>query len=207
MNGGDIPVATKVTINEAKIAVEQALNRILKMEYLNLNIPSGEMIPNGASVATYENVLVEQYKNASKSKLPAMPLKLPRGIGIYEIFYQNDPDCLFIPMEMGTKSLLNDQPLINDLLGQVGYTAYGDTVVYTKDITLPNEDVYVTMRLVVLDVSQYDDWSLLPIPADMEAQVLQEVINLFRVEPISDKIVDPGRKELLNTPPNQQSQP
>src|SRR4030042_171686 len=85
-NGGEIPVATKMKINEAKYAVEQCLNKMLKMEYLNTNIPMGELIPNGASVATYTGITVSQYGTRSKSTLPAMPLKLPRGIGVYEIF-------------------------------------------------------------------------------------------------------------------------
>lgn len=206
LNGGDVPIATKVHILEAKIAVEQCINRLLKMEYLSVNLKMGEMIPNGASVATYDNILVRQYKTTSASTLPAMPLKLPRGIGIFEIFSSEDPDCLYIPLEMGQKSLLNDQPLINNLLGQVGYSAYGDTIVYTQDLTTPNEDTYVTIRLVVMDISAYDDWSLLPIPADMEAQVIYDVVQLFRQEPVADKIVDSGSNEQVGQPIQTQQQ-
>src|ERR1041385_1375849 len=101
LNGGEIPVATKVKINEAKIAVEQVVNKMLKMEYLNINIPSMELIPNGASIATYEGIAVAQYGARSKSTLPAMPLKLPRGIGVFQIFDPANMDCPFIPLEMG----------------------------------------------------------------------------------------------------------
>lgn len=205
LNGGEVPVASKVKIREAVIAVEQVLNKMLKMEYLNLNIPTAELIPNGASVATYVDIPVVQYGNRSKSTIPAMPLKLPRGIGLYQIFDPTNMDCPFIPLEMGQWGLLKSQPLINDLLGQVGYEWYGTDVVFTKDLTTPSP-VTLTFRLVVLDMSQYSDYDILPLPADMEADVVQEVYKLFATEPVGDKLVDPNSSDQVNVPPQQQAQ-
>lgn len=205
LNGGDIPVASKVKILEAKIAVEQVINKMLKMEYLNLNIPTSEFIPNGASVATYEDIEVVQYGTRSKSVLPAMPLKLPRGIGVYQIFDPANMDCPFIPLEMGQWGLLKSQPLINNLLGQVGYEWYGTEIIYTSDLTQP-DPIAVTIRLVVLDAGQYSDYDILPLPADMEWDVIQEVYKLFSTEPVADKLVDSGVNEQRNVPVNQQVQ-
>lgn len=206
INGGDIPVASKVKILEVKIAVEQVLNKMLKMEYLNVNIPSMELIPNGASVATYEGIAIEQYGTSrSKSTLPAMPLKLPRGIGVYQIFDPANMDCPFIPLEMGQWGLLKTQPLINNLLGQVGYEWYGMDIIYTSDLT-QSDPIEVTMRLVVLDISQYSDYDILPIPSSMEWDVIQEVVKMFAAEPIPDKLVDPGNNNQVNAPAQQQAQ-
>lgn len=207
VEGGDISVASKVQIPEAKILVEQVLNDLLKTEYLKVNLPGSEMIPNGASVATYDDILVTAYQTTSAATLPAIPLKLPRDIGVFEIYDPADPDCLFIPMEMGQHALLKDQPLINDLLGHVGYRRYGDKIVFSRDLTIPNEETTLSMRLVVLDISQYDDWSILPIPADMEARVIQMVAGILRGEPIKDRLVDSGKKEHTSEPVNQQMQP
>ncbi len=205
LNGGEIPVASKVKINEAKIAVEQVLNKMLKMEYLNLNIPTAELIPNGASVATYEGIEVTQYGTRSKSVLPAMPLKLPRGIGLYQIFDPANMDCPFIPLEMGQYGLLQNQPLINNLLGQVGYEWYGTDIIYTTDLTQPTP-IEVTIRLVVLDIGQYSDYDILPVPADMEWEIVQEVVRLYSAEPVGDKLVDPNSNEQVNVPIQQQMQ-
>lgn len=205
LNGGDIPVATKVEIPEVVIAIEQCLNKMLKMEYLNTNVPFGELIPNGASVATYEGIAVEQYGTRSKSTLPAMPLKLPRGIGVYEIFDPANMDCPFIPLEMGQKGLLSTQPMINDLLGQVGYEWYGMDIIYTRDLTQP-DPIDVTMRLVVLDIGTYSDHDILPLPADMEWDCIQETYKLFSTEPIADKLVDSSENEERNVPIIQQRQ-
>ena len=205
LEGGNAAAASKFHIEEIKIAVEQCLNRILKMEYLNINIPMGELIPNGASIATYENIPVVAYGDVSKSTLPAYPLKLPRGIGVYQIFDPANMDCPFIPLEMGQKGLLSTQPLINDLLNQVGYEWYGNDIIYTRDLTQP-APITVTIRLVVLDISQYDDWTILPVPSDMELQVIDEVFKLFINSPVADKTVDPGRNEQRNIPIHQQVQ-
>jgi hypothetical protein len=205
LNGGEIPVATKVKVQEAMLAVEQVLNKMLKMEYLNVNIPSMELIPNGASIATYEDIPVVQYGTRSKSTLPAMPLKLPRGIGVYQIFDPANMDCPFIPLEMGQLGLLKSQSLINDLLGQVGYEWYGTDIIYTTDLTQPTP-ITVTMRLVVLDVGQYSDYDILPVPADMEWDVIQEVVKLFSAEPVADKLVDPNSNDQVNVPVQQQQQ-
>jgi hypothetical protein len=206
LNGGEIPVSSKWKFGEVKVAIEQCLNQKLKMEYLNLNIPMGEMIPNGASVATYTNIPVTQYATTRiKSTLPAFPLKLPRGIGVYQIFDPANIDCPFIPLEMGQKGLLSSQALISDLLGQVGYEWYGNDVIYTKDLTQPSP-INITMRLVVLDISQYSDYDILPIPSDMEWEVVQDVYKVFATEPIADKLVDPNNNEQRNIPVQQQSQ-
>lgn len=204
-NGGDIPVATKLSINEAKLGVEQVLNKMLKLEYLNNNIPLGELIPNGAAIATYEGITVTQFGTRSKSTLPAMPLKLPRGIGVYQIFDPANMDCPFIPLEMGQQCLLSTQPLINNLLGQVGYEWYGMDIIYTTDLTQP-DSIEVTMRLVVMDISQYSDWDILPVPAEMEWDVINEVVKLYMAEPVADRINESKDSEQRNIPVNQQRQ-
>lgn len=195
INGGRVGNASMVHINEIKIAVNQVANQALKMEYFQVNIPMQEMIPNGAAIATYENVLVEQYKNVSKSTLPCYPLKLPRGMGVFQIFQPADVNAQFIPLESSMAALISSQPVLNTLLGYTGYEVYGTDVVYTRDLTTPPTPVYVTMRLVVLDINQYSDYDILPVAPEQEWQIIAEVVRMYGVEPPADKLVDPGVKE------------
>lgn len=204
--GGNPDVASKVHINELKISVAQCANSLLKTEYLQVNVPLSETIPNGAMLGLYENILVTKWLTKSKCKLPVKPLKLPRNMGVFAVFSPLDPDCEYIPLEMGQSTLLQSQPLINDLLGQIGYSTYGDEIVFTKDLTLPNTPVYVSMRLVILDFSLYDDWAILPILPETEFQIKKEVTAMYLGEPVADKIVDPGRAEQKGVPLKQQTQ-
>jgi hypothetical protein len=195
INGGRVGNASKVHINEIKIAVNQVANQALRMEYFQVNVPMQEMIPNGAAVATYENVLVEAYKNVSKSVLPCYPLKLPRGMGVFQIFQPADVNAQFIPLESSMAALISSQPVLNELLGYTGYEVYGTDVVYTRDLTTPPTPVYVTMRLVVLDIDQYSDYDILPVAPEQEWQIIAEVARMYGAEPPADKLVDPGVKE------------
>jgi hypothetical protein len=205
LSGGRIGVATKYHINEIKISVCQVANQVLKMEYFNSLTPLQEFIPNGASIATYENNLVVPWSNTSKTTLPAMPLRLPRNLGVYQIFSQDDYFAEFIPLQLGEASIIQSQGLVGNLSGITGYEVSGLDVIFTKDLTIPNQDIYVTIRMVILDFSQYSDYDPLPLPPEYEWQIKQQVYQLYMNEQIPDKLVDPGVKE-GKTPLAQQKQ-
>lgn len=206
LNGGKIPVASNTSIPELKIAICQVANSLLKVDYLQINARWGEMIPNGSVLGLYENIPVTAYKNRSQAQLPVKPVKLPRNMGVWSVFLTDQPDKEFIPLEMGQWSLLQSQPLINNLLDQTGYEVYGNQIVFTKDLRRPGETVTVNIRLVILDFSQYGDWDPLPILPEMEWQIKQEVLKLYGVEPEPDKTVDPSVSNQKNVPIKQQSQ-
>lgn len=206
LDGGDNPAASDISINEIKIAVGQVANSLLKTDYLQVNTRIGETIPNGAMLGYYPDLVVESWKGKSRVKLPIKPLKLPRDMGVWSIFPSDQPDKEFIPLQMGQWSLLQSQPLLNNLLGQVGRETYGEYVLFTKDITIPGETVTVDMRLVIMDIALYGDYDILPLIPEMEWQIKQEVVKLYSGEPVPDKLVDSTTKEQKNIPITQQRQ-
>src|ERR1700749_1402262 len=133
--GGNIPDAGKVSLDELQISVCQVVNQLLKTEHLQVNGAVREYIPNGTVIGVYENIPVSRYKNVSQCTLPVKPIKLPRNMGVFSIFDPDNPALEYIPLQMGQWGLLQSQPLINDLLGQVGYENFGMQIVFTKDIT------------------------------------------------------------------------
>ena len=107
---------------------------------------------------------------------------------------------------MGQGGLIKSQPLINDLLGQVGYENFGLDLVFTKDLKSLFPNIKLAMRLAIMDISLYGDWDVLPILPEMEWQVIQEVYKLYSTQPIPDKLVEATVKEAKNVPTNQQKQ-
>ena len=206
LSGGKIPVATGVSLNEAKISICQIANQLLKIDYLEINARWGEMIPNGSVLGLYENIAVTKFKNRSQAQLPIKPIKLPRNMGVWSVFPSDEPDKEYIPIEMGQWSLLQSQPLINDLLGQVGYEVYGNQVLFSRDLTVTGQSPTVSMRLIILDFSQYGDFDPLPILPEQEFQIKQEFVKLYGGEPIPDKTADPSVNEQKNVPVTQQRQ-
>lgn len=209
IEGGDMPAASSLSINEIKIACGQVINKLLKTEHMSRNLPMGEMIPNGAVIGTYTGIAVSQDGNgSSKCTLPIKPILLPRNMGIWSVYPSGKPQDEFIPMQMGQNNMLRSQPMINELLGQTGYEAYGEVLKFNKDLTESGTvSATVDMRLVVMDISQYDDYTMLPVPPEWEWDIITEVYKMYSLQPIPDKVIDSTQKELIRTPINQQSQP
>jgi hypothetical protein len=176
------------------------------------NIPMGELIPNGAVLGLYEGIAVEAYNGKSRASLPVKPQKLPRNMGVWAIYpkwntnedYELDKE--FIPLQMGQGGLLKSQRLISELLGQVGYEVFGDKVIFTRNLKAISQDVVLAMRLVILDIAEYGDWDLLPIPPEMEMDVIMAVVEMYKPQGIPDKTVDPAVSEQKDVPITQQRQ-
>lgn len=212
LSGGEIQTATNVSIDEIKISVCEVINQALKVEHFSVNEKIGEKIPNGSVLGFYENIEVISYNGKSKATLPIKPLKLPRNMGIWGIYpkwetngnYEFDKE--FIPLQMGQGGLIKSQSLFNDLLGQVGYENFGTELIFTKDIKGMYPDVVLAMRLVIMDVSQYGDFDLLPILQEQAWGIKQEVIKLYSGVGISDMLVDATTKQNQNLPLKEQKQ-
>ncbi len=171
---------------DIKKALEQKINAKFRMRQFE-NLQFGETIPDGLCFATYTDVAVTADGDRSKSTLPVMPISLPRNMGIFDIRYQ---DNSFIPLQVGQRSLLKTDNLLNNLLNQVGYEPKGKTVYYTQNIALLGWDT-VDMDLIVSDLSLLSETDLLPIPADYEETLVAELYEQFSPSPKSTSIVNP----------------
>ena len=167
-------------------ALEQKINAKFRVRQFE-NMQTGETIPDGLCIATYEGVAVTSDGDRSKSVLPAMPISLPRNMGVYDIRYQ---DNSFIPLQAGQRGLLKTNALLNNLLNQVGYETKGKYVNYTTDITLLGYDT-VDMDLVVADLSLLSETDVLPIPASYEEELIAELYAQFSPTPKDQMIVNP----------------
>ena len=212
LNGGQIDAATNVSLAEIKIAIGQVANSLLKVEYFTVNLKMGEIIPNGTVLGLYEGVSCETSNGKSQATLPIKPQKLPRNMGVWAVYMRKELngnyeyDNELIPLQMGQGGLIKSQPLLNDLLGQVGYECFGDKLVFTKDIKSLFPDVTLAMRLAIMDVSQYGDWDALPLLPEMEFQIKQEVVKMYSEEPVADNVVDSSNTENKGLPIAQQKQ-
>lgn len=209
---GEIPVAANISYGEIKVSIGQVANQLLKVEHIQVNEAMGEKIPNGSVLGWYENIEVFTWNNKSKAELPIKPLKLPRNMGVFSIYpkyeesdnYELDKE--FIPIQMGQGGLIKSQPMVNDILGQVGYEVFGNSVVFTKNIKGLYPNVKLAMRLVVMDVSLYGDYDPLPILPEQEWEIKKEVLKLYGIVGIADSLVDSSTKEQQNIPIREQKQ-
>jgi len=207
LDGGSIQEGTNISQNEIKIAIGQVCNQLLRAEQFGVNEKMGEMIPNGTVIATYDDILPTAWLTGkSKATLPIKPLKLRRNMGIYAVYFTDDPDTEFIPLQMGQRSLLQSQLQINDLLGQIGYENKGLELQFNKDLPSIFPSKTISVELLIMDISQYGDYDPLPILPEQEWTIKQEVIKLYSGVGITDLLVDPSTKQQQNIPINQQKQ-
>jgi hypothetical protein len=196
LQDGDPSQSSTVELADIKEAIGQVANKLLKVSHFNETMAEGSRIPHGTMLATYEGVPVVTYAGRSRSLLPAVPLSLPRGVGIFAVHPSLDGvpdlDCEYIPVPPGQLGMLRRDGLLSDLLGQVGYENFGTEIIYNKDLTkglVPVKEVM--MRLAICDVNLLGDYDLLPIPADMEADVVSAVYTLFTGKQNQPNLNDP----------------
>jgi len=213
LGGGNVTLASNISIPEIKISIGQVCNQLLKTDYYAINEKMGELIPNGSVLGWYENLDVVSNNGRSETILPIKPLKLRRNMGIFGVYpkfetrgnYESDKEL--IPLQMGQAGLLKSQPMINDLMGQFGYENFGDKIVYTKDLKSMFPEIKVGLWLAIMDISQYGDYDILPLLPEHEWQIKQEVIKLYSGVGVADMLVDSTVKQQQNIPVTQQKQP
>jgi len=179
LNGGSPDNSFPVQLPDVYKALEQKVNAKFQIRQFDTNLPQGETIPDNLCIGVYENITVEPFTQLkSKATLPVMPITLPKNVGIFLIYDQNHIDNPFIPLQRGTTALLKTNVLLNDLMGLVSYEPRGREVIFNKN--LPQAGVTkVTMELIVMDISQYSETDILPIPASLEAEIIEELVQQF----------------------------
>lgn len=195
VNGGDPSSDNQIQLQEIKLLVGQVCNKLLKMERFSMSIPEGDYGVNATIIATYDSIPVTQYKDRSRSVLPTAPISLPKNMGVWAISPTTDPDNLFIPIPSGTFGLLKKIDVEKDLFGQICFEVDGLNIVYTKDIrNAPFNVNSVMVKLLVIDPSTMGDYDILPISADMEQDVITQVIQILTAYQPKDSSVDASNK-------------
>lgn len=198
--GGPPPTKAPVKYQDVYAALEHKVNTTFKMQHFSTTLASGETIPDGLAIATYENITVTSLGNGkAKSLLPVIPVSLIRNMGIFLVYSPDFPDNPFIPLMRGQTSLLKSDLLLNDLMGQVGYEPKNLEIIYTTDITSFGVD-NVTMELIVFDMSRYNETDMLPIPSDYESQIEDELVQEFAPVLAKTGIVNPWSPINQNAP-------
>lgn len=192
LSGGFPDVSQPVQLEDIYAALGNLINSTYKLQHFTMTLPSGETIPNNLALATYETDVVSFGGKKSKALLPVMPISLPRNIGVYEVAADEYFTSPYIPIQAGQANLLSGQPLISTLLGQVGYEIYGNAIITTEDVTIDGTITKLYVRLIVMDVTEYDEDTPLPIPSDMIADIVDQLFKQFMPSEMvgDDKLVD-----------------
>ena len=190
LKGGRPDMATRTDIRDIIVAAGQVINELIGAQYYKTTLPSGETIPDGITLATYEDIDVTPWKNISRSVLPAIPVQLPRGMGIFSVSNPDNPHDVFVPAQPGQIAMVKSQRLISEIGGLVAYEPYGSYIEYDSNIIATKSISKVRIRLAVRDVDTLSEYDPLPIPANYEAMVVESLFERFANQGQADKKTD-----------------
>jgi hypothetical protein len=189
-SGGSPNDEKEISRDDINLLVSQVINRLLKTEYLAMNVQMGDDFPPHTLVTTYyvdltSNTTQNEYVHAY---LPVMPLSLPRNMGVWSVSNAAGTRDEYIPIQTGQQSLVSSQDSLKYLETQIAYWAEGNVINFLSDITeSPFNVTKVRIQLLIVDPNILGEYDYLQIPIEMEEVVVKEVLTLIGALP---KVVD-----------------
>lgn len=188
--GGQPVTNTTINRDDIMLLIGQVCNKALKADHFSVNMPEGDTVPNNCMIIPFDDIAVETYKTTkSRAVLPFIPISLPRNVGVFHISKTDDIDNPFVPIPTGLWGIIQPQRLFGELSELIGYEVKGKYVEFTKDLPgLGINTVY--MLLVGVDFTTLSIYDPIPLSADMEIDVVQEVYKLLTTVQPSERATD-----------------
>ena len=174
LNSGDVTSDNDIDIREVILAVEQERDRLVRLRLF-------ESLQMGDVISSFDNVLIknDSTKDMLYSNLPGNPLSLPNDYGVWQVSYQKNQKSSFIRMPNGSMGLYNGLPS-SALGGRDGFFVEGNKIYYNDSVSdcCGNK---VLIKMVLNSGSIANDVTF-PIPADIQSEVIKNVIQLFSIQ-------------------------
>lgn len=128
--------------------------------------------------------------------LPAQPMNLPRGMGVWRVYSKSTPHSPYIPLPSGQYTLtsaVSHNTLGASVTGIPTYEYFSrDTILFNQNVSEMPETL--SIQLVVVDPDTIGEYDPLPVPPEMEFQIISEVLQLLGQVPPEDQSVDGNSK-------------
>ena len=163
LNSGDITHDSSIDGRELLLAIEQERDRLIRQRLTE-------------SMAQGEGTIPGDVKHLLYSQLPGRPLSLFDDKGIVHVSYTADQANAFVRIANGNLSLYNGL-LSSDIGGRGGYWLEGDRIYYNSNVDdCCGNTVIIKM---IMNAGDVDPSQPFPIPADLESEVIRNVLQLY----------------------------
>ena len=162
----------KIERRVTMLLVDQVSNALLAMK-MQPEARIGIVDVPTCMIATYSDVAT----TGNTAKLPAFPIQLPMDMGVWSV--KSSAGLAYIPIQTGYWDLMGglDEGLLED---QVGFYVRGGTIYFTSTPTGT-----VDIELLIVDPAMLGPHDPYPVPADMEALVVERVVGLLKGSPFT----------------------
>jgi hypothetical protein len=175
LSGGHLKPDRTLDIRELMLHLDQLRDKAVQ-DYIYNSVNRGDYHVDDSFLSFYESLSVETpgANGLAYVDLPAEPIALPNGMGIYQVSPVDDMEQVFIVCSPGQMAIYAS----SDALEQDGKTFCWavDQKLYLKN----NSESAVTI-LMVASSKDIAETATYPVPPDMEKSLLQELVQMFGV--------------------------
>jgi hypothetical protein len=177
ISGGHLKPDRTVDIREVMIHLDQIRDARVRIDTFN-NVKMGEYVVDEDYLTFHESVSVQTdaVKSLKYVVLPANPISLPYGLGLYQITPIGDMEDAWIIVPTGQIALAEGSQALEHELKTYCWRV-GDRV-YFKNIDAAVSEVTLLTADTSADIAETADY---PVPPDVEAELLQQLVQTFGV--------------------------
>lgn len=189
LKGGNVRNSSQLHEKDIEAAIVQVASTLFKAEVVAMN-GQWTSIPSHCFTATYTATVTDVGCGMSEATMPVQPIMLPMNVGIFSVYSEKCYDP-FIPLEPGMLPVVNkvNNTALAAMLGKMtAYSPSGIKLRFNKTVAEIGETV--NMQLIVNDMAELGDNDPLPIPQDMEANIVTAVVKMLGQRVPHDTAVD-----------------
>ena len=114
---------------------------------------------------------------------------LPRDMGVWEVYDEDDINTLYIPITGNSRQYLS-RMATEYLEGNVGFRVERNKIIFNDNFEL-KEDMKIVIKLLINDLDELSESDPYPIPASMEDTVIEAAFQkLLQREKEIDEVID-----------------
>lgn len=176
LNSGNPTNDNDIDIREIMLAIEQERDRLVRLRLFESLKLGDDTIP-GDVISSFDNILIKKDhdKDMLYSELPGNPMSLPNDYGVWQVSYQKNQRDTFIRMPNGGMGLYGNL-LASALGGREGFFVEGKKIYYNDNVQCCGSKILLKM---VLSSGAISDDENFPIPSDLEAEVIRNILQLY----------------------------
>jgi len=185
LEGGSPTTRGRATRDRVAAELNGVIAALMKVQVLE-SFKDGQSVPDGAVIATYEGpngegIPLDRRDNGRCSaKVPATPMSIPGGIGLFAVYPHGYPEKQYIPIPSGLLYTVTGNKVMNPLARKT--YCYGNGRVTINNDEIGNGVTHVDMELCVMDITRQEEDEIVQIPGDIETQAVIAVVQLLSVD-------------------------
>lgn len=187
-HGGDVPSEGGIAWEDIRLMVSDISSYLTRMSlYENMQL-EGIRTVDSMFIAVFEDVAVQYNEARDKyyTELPARPVNLPGGMGVFQVSPMQDERMSFIPLLSGAAALMLGSDWLR-LEGWVGFVMEGRRIYY-HNFEKHKRNVKTVLVKMVGSLEDYDDDMELPISPDLQSRIIDECLMRLQGKlPLQDK--------------------